>query len=235
MNAPLLVFDRCRTLLDHALAEAWQGQGGRSVDASAGEGGLAAALGMGARSEGARSVGARSGGAPSVVVLCEPELDEAAFVNGADASPEAASAFTERLHRETMAFLSDCRTAVLSMAPAGRGRLLVLGVDDAAARILGLPETPIANHARAAALKSLAKEYGRLGLGFNTCLYHPPREMVARSGWAARRGRLRVYALRYRPVETRRYVRFLLSLLEDDTPANGGVLYLGNGVVETGA
>ena len=220
MNAPLLVFDRCHTLLDDALVAAWREQGGSAVDASTRAGGLAALPGE---------------CVPRAVVLSEPRLDEAAFLDGADASAEAVSAFAEGLHRQTAAFLAECRAALLRMAPAGRGRLLALCVDDAAARILGLPQTPIANQARAAALKSLAKEYGRMGLGFNTCVYHPSREMMTRAGWRARRGRLRVYALRYRPVETGRYARFLLSLLGDDTPANGGVLCLGNGVVEMGA
>ena len=157
------------------------------MDASAG-GGLAPAL---------------AGSAPHGVVLTEPRLDEAAFVEEAEARPDASLAFADALHRQTMAFLADCRAAIRVMMPAGKGHLLALCIDDAAAKILGLPQTPIANQARAAALKSMAKEYGRMGLGFNTVVCQPPREMAEESAWRARRERLKVYALRYRPIGNR--------------------------------
>lgn len=216
MSARILTFDRIDTALGEALAAGWRDRGGHAMDASAG-GGLAPAL---------------AGSAPYGVVLTEPRLDEAAFVEEAEARPEAVSAFADALHRQTMDFLADCRAAVRAMMPVGQGHLLALCIDDAAAKILGLPQTPIANQARAAALKSMAKEYGRMGLGFNTVVCQPPREMAEASAWRARRERLKVYALRYRPIGIDAYVRFLLSMLDGDTPANGGVLCLGNGVME---
>ena len=214
--ARTLVFDRLDTTLGEALAGGWRERGGRAVDALA-CGGLAPVL---------------AGCAPYGVVLAEPRLDEAACVERAQSLHGEVDAFADELHRQTMAFLADCRTAVRAMMPAGQGRLLALCIDDVAAGILGLPQTPIANQARAAVLKSLAKEYGRMGLGFNTVVCQPPREMVQESAWPANRERLKVYALRYRPIGIRAYVRFLLSMLEGDTPANGGVLCLGNGVME---
>ena len=216
MSARILFFDRIDTALGEALAAGWRSRGGHAMDASAG-GGLGAAL---------------AGTTPCGVVLTEPRLDEAAFVEEAEAVPDAALAFADALHRQTTAFLADCRAAIQAMMPAGKGQLLALCIDDAAARILGLPQTPVANQARAAALKSMAKEYGRMGLGFNTVVCQPPREMAEASAWRARRERLKVYALRYRPIGIDAYVRFLLSMLDGDTPANGGVLCLGNGVME---
>ena len=215
-SARTLVFDRLDTALCEVLAGGWRERGGRVVDALAG-GGLAPVL---------------AGRTPYGVVLAEPRLDETAGVERAQGLPDEADAFAGELHRRTMGFLADCRAAVRAMMPAGEGRLLALCIDDVAAGLLGLPRTPIANHARAAALKSLAKEYGRMGLGFNTVVCQPPREMVRESAWRANRERLKVYALRYRPIGVRPYVRFLLSMLEGDTPANGGVLCLGNGVME---
>lgn len=214
--AGTLVFDRIDTVLGEALAGGWRERGGRVVDALA-SGGLAPVL---------------AGRAPYGVVLAEPRLDEAACVERAQILPDEADAFADELHRQTMAFLADCRAAVRAMVPAGQGRLLALCIDDVAAGVLGLPRTPIANQARAAVLKSLAKEYGRMGLGFNTVVCQPPREMVRESAWRTNRERLKVYALRYRPIGIRAYVRFLLSMLEGETPANGGVLCLGNGVME---
>ena len=216
MSARVLAFDRLDTVLGDALSAGWRARGGCVLDASAG-GGLAATL---------------AGTAPHGVVLTEPRLDESACVGQALAEPDAAAAFAGEIHSQTMAFLADCRAAIRAMMPAGRGYLLALCIDDYAAGILELPQTPIANQARAAALKSMAREYGRMGLGFNTFVCQPPREMVERSAWRAHREQLKVYALRYRPVGVGGYVRFILSMLDGDPPANGSVLCLGNGVME---
>ena len=216
MSARVLAFDRTDTMLGSSLAAGWREQGGCVLDASPG-GGLTRSL---------------AGVAPHGVVITEPRLDEAACALQAQSRPDAAVAFADELQRQTTAFLADCRAAIQSMMPAGRGHLLALCIDDVAAKILGLPETPIANHSRVAALKSMAREYGRMGLGFNTIVCQPPREMVDGTEWRTRRKRLKVYALRYRPVGIGSYVRFILSLLDGDPPANGSVLCLGNGVME---
>ena len=216
MSARTLTFDRMDTMLGESLAAGWRERGGCVLDASAG-GGLASTL---------------SGATPCGVVLTEPRLDEAALVEQAQAAPDAAAAFAGEIHCQTMAFLADCRAAIRAMMPAGKGCVLALGIDDVAAKILGLPQTPIANQARAAALKSMAKEYGRMGLAFNMFVCQPPREMVEKSVWRAHREQLKVYALRYRPIGIGSYVRFILSMLDGETPVNGGVFCLGNGVME---
>ena len=219
MSTRILAFDRVDTVLGESLAAGWRERGGCVIDAAAG-GGLASTL--------AATV-------PYGVVLTEPRLDEAAFLEQAQAAPDMAAAFAGELHHHTMAFLADCRVAIRAMMPAGRGYVLALCIDDVAAKILGLPQTSIANQARAAALKSMAKEYGRMGLGFNTFLCQPPREMAEKSVWRTRREQLKVYALRYRPVGIGSYVRFILSMLDGEAPANGGVFCLGNGVMEMAA
>ena len=216
MSARMLAFDRTDTMLGSSLAAGWRAQGGCVLDASSG-GGLTRSL---------------AGVAPCGVVLSEPRLDEAACALQARSLPDATAAFADGLACQTTMFLSDCRAAIRSMMPAGRGYLLALCIDDVAAKILGLPEAPIANHARAAALKSMAKEYGRMGLVFNTIVCQPPREMLDGPVWRTRRKRLKVYALRYRPVGIGSYVRFILSLLDGESAANGSVLCLGNGVME---
>ena len=216
MSARILVFDRVGTVLADSLAAAWCERGGCVLDASAG-GGIASVL---------------AEATPHGVVLTEPLLDESGFAGQALTTPEAAAALAGAIHRQTMEFLADCRAAIRAMMPAGRGHLLALCIDDYAAKILGLPQTPIANHARAAALKSMAREYGRMGLGFNTFVCQPPREMVEKAAWRTHRDRLKVYALRYRPVGVCGYSRFILSTINGDPPANGSVLCLGNGVME---
>ena len=216
MSSRILAFDRTGTVLADSLAAVWRERGGCVVDASAG-GGIASVL---------------AETTPCGVVLTEPLVDESGFAGQALTAPEAAAALAGAVHRQTMAFLADCRAAIRAMMPAGRGHVLALCIDDYAAKILGLPQTPIANHARAAALKSMAREYGRMGLGFNTFVCQPPREMVEKAAWRTRREQLKVYALRYRPVGVGGYSRFILSTINGDPPANGSVLCLGNGVME---
>ena len=216
MSERILAFDRVGTVLADSLAAAWRERGGCVLDASAG-GGIASAL---------------AEATPHGVVLTEPLVDESGFAGQALTTPEAGAALAGAIHRQTMEFLADCRSAIRAMMPAGRGHLLALCIDDYAAKVLALPQTPIANHARAAALKSMAREYGRMGLGFNTFVCQPPREMVEKAVWRTRREQLKVYALRYRPVGVGGYSRFILSTINGDPPANGSVLCLGNGVME---
>ena len=216
MSARVLAFDRIGTVLAHSLAAAWRERGGCVVDASAG-GGIPCVVGE---------------APPYGVVLTEPLLDESFFVEQTLAAPDTAAALAGEIHRQTMTFLDDCRAAIRAMMPAGRGYVLALCIDDYAAKILGLPQTPVANQARAAALKSMAKEYGRMGLGFIAFVCQPPREMVEKAAWRTRREHLKVYALRYRPVGVGTYSRFILSTISGESPANGSVLCLGNGVME---
>ena len=216
MSARILAFDRMDTVLADSLASAWRERGGCVMDASAG-GGIACVV---------------AETTPYGVVLTEPLVDEAELAGQALTAPDAAAVLAGEIHRQTMAFLADCRAGIRAMMPAGRGYVLALCIDDYAAKILGLPQTPIANQARAAALKSMAKEYGRMGLGFNTFVCQPPREMVQRAAWRTRRQQMKVYALRYRPVGVGSYSRFILSTINGDPPANGSVLCLGNGVME---
>ena len=214
MSARVLAFDRMGTVLADSLAAAWRERGGCVVDASAG-GGIASVL---------------ADTTPCGVVLTEPRLDESGFAGQALEAPEAALAGA--VHRQTMTFLADCRAAIRAMMPAGRGHVLALCIDDYAAKILGLPQTPIANQVRAAALKSMAREHGRTGLRFNTFVCQPPREMVEKVAWRTHREQLKVYAQRYRPVGVGGYSRFILSAINGDPPVNGSVLCLGNGVME---
>ena len=216
MSARVLAFDRIGTVLARSLAGAWRERGGCVVDASVG-GGISCVV---------------ADAPPYCVVLTEPLLDESSFVSQALAAPDTAAGFGRELHHQTMVFLDDCRAAIRAMMPAGRGYVVALCIDDYAAKILGLPQTPVANQARAAALKSMAKEYGRMGLGFTTFVCQPPRETVEKTAWRIHRNHLKVYALRYRPVGVASYARFILSTIGGESPANGSVLCLGNGVME---
>ena len=56
--------------------------------------------------------------------------------------------------------------------------------------------------------------------------------MVEKAAWRTRREHLKVYALRYRPVSVGGYSRFIVSLINGESTANGSVLCLGNGVME---
>ncbi|MCF6267945.1 MAG: hypothetical protein L3J57_15615 [Desulfuromusa sp.] len=215
-----LLFDNLDGFLGKALAEAWERQGGCVIDASC-RGGVSSAL--------------SDISSPHGVVFTESVIDEATLLSKAEDDPEQAVVFTESLHQQTIEFLANCRAATQAMMPVKQGNVLALCVDDVAARVLGLPQSPIINQARAAATKSLSKEYGRMGISYNTVVCQPSREMVEKSTWRASRDAMKVYSLRYSPVETSDYISFLLSMFDGSTIVNGGLICLGNGVMEMGA
>ena len=138
------------------------------MDASAG-GGLASIL---------------SESTPYGVVLTEPRLDESEFVGQALTAPETAAALADELHRQTMEFLADCRVAIRAMMPAGRGYVLALCIDDYAARILGLGQTPIAKPGSCRG----AEVHGQGVRAVGPRLHHVRLPAPRARWWSSRRG-----------------------------------------------
>jgi len=215
-----LIFDNLNGTLGKALAKAWEDQGGCTINASL-KGGVAVAL--------------AEVSAPHGVIFTESMIDEAMLLNKAEADLEFAVDFTKLIHNQTIEFLANCRAATQAMMPLKQGYVLALCVDDVSARILGLPESPIINQARSSAIKSLSKEYGRMGISYNTVVFQPSREMVEKSVWRTHREAMKVYSLRYNPMETADYINYLISMLNSATTVNGGLICLGRDVMEMGA
>lgn len=216
----MFLFDTLTHPLALALAEQARAAGHRVEDASA-LGGLEPALAQ--------------LGAPQAVVFAPPAECEAKGLGRALSDPAQAVAFAAALRDQAMDFLRNCRAATLAMMPQKAGQVLYLGVDDVAARIMGLTETPMASQMRIAALKSLAKEYGRMGLQYNTVICQPSRDLAEADVWRARREAMKVYTMRFSPSETAEQAAFCMQVLTGKVPLNGGVICLGKGVMEMAA
>lgn len=174
-------------------------------------------------------------GTPSGFVICPPAECEALAYCKAIEDPTMSVAFGAKTHASAMQFLADCRAATQTMMTAKAGQVLFLGIDDVAARIVGLPETPIGNQLRVSALKSLAKEYGRMGVKFNAVISQPSKETVTPAVWKEQRNALKVYTMRFAPTETAEYAAFCANMLAGQVPVNGGIICLGKGVMEMAA
>ncbi len=216
----MFLFESFSHPLGQALADQCRDAGFRAEDAQD-HGGIDAAL--------------AALGAPRALILTPPMLCETAELKRALADPDLIPAYAARVQADAMGFLRACRAATLAMMPQKGGQVLFLGVDDVAARIIGLPETPIGNQLRVSGLKSLAKEYGRMGIKYNTIISQPARDAASPEVWRDRRDALKVYTMRFTPAETRDYAAFCWSVLINDVPLNGGIICLGKGVMEMAA
>lgn len=216
----MIFFENLAHILPQGVADACRENGDVIVDVAA-CGGMAAAL--------------AEHGTPQAVVMTPPTLCEATALKAGLTARDEAMAFGAQLQASAMQFLSDCRLVTQAMMPLKAGQILFLGIDDVAARLVGLHESPIANQMRIAALKSLAKEYGRMGLKFNAILSQPSKETVAPAVWREKREALKVYTMRFTPPEVAEIAGFCRQALTGPMPVNGGVLCLGKGVMEMAA
>lgn len=213
----MIFFDSLNHSLTRSVADACASRGEEIVDVSV-FGGVQAALEL--------------NGTPRGLVFGPAMRCEAQMLGEAGSAPDAAKAMGSAIQNDTIAFLADCRQAVQAMMTAKDGQILFLGIDDVAARLVGVPQTPIANQSRISALKSLAKEYGRMGIRFNAVISQPAKESVEPGIWRERRDALKVYTMRFTPTANGEYAEFCAEALTGAMPVNGGTLCLGKGVME---
>ncbi|KZL02222.1 MULTISPECIES: hypothetical protein [unclassified Pseudovibrio] len=216
----MIIFDDMEHLLSRSIVEACTAAGLECVNAAR-NGGVQTAL--------------EQLQEPGALVISPPSFCEAtalkATLSGSDTSRELA----QTIEAEACYFLETCRHATQAMMRHGGGQVLSLGIDDVASKIVGLPQSPIVNQMRSSCIKSLAKEYGRLKISYNSVLCHPPKESVDPKIWRSQRDALKVYTMRFTPCAVQEYAEFCRQLLTSNAPLNGGQICLGKGVMETAA
>jgi hypothetical protein len=217
----MIFFENLNHLMVRSVADVCVAQGHDIFDISTSSGGLSDVI--------------AANGPPHALVFAPPERCEARALRAGFGNPAQALKLGSQIQADTMKFLSDCRLATQVMMTAKAGHLLFLGIDDVAARLVGLPESPMANQLRVSALKSLAKECGRMGIKYNAILSQPSKETVGPKVWRNQRDRLKVYTMRFSPNETSEYAEFCAQAVQGSLPMNGGLLCLGKGVMEMAA
>lgn len=219
MEPNLIVFDRIESSIARAASRACVDVGLQSLSAEGGD--LAPLL-------------KQQDGLIRAVICDHPAYSEGDF------DPKAPNLLDvdricDLLRADLTHFLSVCRAATQSFMPHKQGAVWAIGIDDVAVDILGGFTAPAASQARIGALKSLAKEYGRMGLTYNALVCQPPKESLAENAWRMKREAFKVYALRYRARGADEYGRFLIQALESSKAMNGAIVSLGVGVMEMGA
>ena len=129
------------------------------------------------------------------IVFTPTELNEFALFDQDLAA--GSSRLCEAVGPRIRAFMPQAQAAVRVLLRAGGGQLWVCDYDDSFGYHLDVEASPIVAQARAAAVRSLAKEYSRMKILVNTLLIQP----LADGNEAKFKGAssLRSYAMRYKP------------------------------------
>ncbi|WP_455821043.1 hypothetical protein [Pseudomonas cerasi] len=90
--------------------------------------------------------------------------------------------------------------------------------------------SPTYTEAVIAMSKSLAKEYSRYNMVFNSLVIQPELKELTLSRQS--KELLKNYALKYKSNSYRDVSNFILSMIENNFPINGATIRLGNGVVD---
>ena len=130
------------------------------------------------------------------------------------------------------AFLRQMQAALSAMMQAGSGQIWVCDIDDGFAYHAPIAVAPIQAQARAGAVRSLAKEYSRMGIAVNSIFTHPlvfPEEDVR----MYRSPGLKSYAMRYKPSPASDLLDFFATHAQSDRlPFTGASQSFGMGVAQ---
>lgn len=170
----------------------------------------------------------RSGG---LRVIFTPCLDDEVALLEADLA-NAGSLLEATIADRIDAFLRQMQSVLDAMMRAGSGQIWVCDFDDSFAYHLPMPAAPIQAQARAGAVRSLAKEYSRMGIAVNTILTQPlicPGDDLS----AYRAPGLKSYAMRYKPSPASDLFSLLATHAQAERlPFTGACQSLGMGVVQ---
>lgn len=142
-------------------------------------------------------------------------------------------AFNGELENTLGDFLSELQAAAQLLARSDGGQIWVLTQEDSMQYYLRMSSAPITTRARHSAVKSVAKEVLRLGVRVNCATLQLLYEQVEPSDWREARERLKVFAMKFKPVQAAAVSRTLRAWLDqDDLPLAGMVVPLGIGFPE---
>lgn len=130
-------------------------------------------------------------------------------------------------------FLRLTQAAIRTLMGNGGGQIWVVDWDDTFEYHLPLPCSPMQAEARAAAVRSVAKECARLGIKVNSLSVQPVAEMFPPEQFRDAREYLKAYALRYKPLSCAAMAAQLCDFMErPDLPMAGALISLGMGVCQ---
>ncbi|WP_366655905.1 hypothetical protein [Fodinicurvata sp. EGI_FJ10296] len=166
-----------------------------------------------------------------VIVIGPPIVDESEMID-ADSRPN--EAVIEAIDSAAKRSLDILQAALLVSLDRGDAQIWSLGLDDAFAYYLeGMPVAPIVTQTRVSCMRTLSREYARMGVRLNSAIFQPPADMVSADALKKGRKDLKTYSMRHKLVDADRQASLLTGYLAADALAlNGATLCLGTGVNE---
>ena len=131
---------------------------------------------------------------------------------------------------ETVICLTELLTEIINNnILRGGGKFFFLLRDDTFGYIDNLNISPVYNNIITSMTKSLAKEYSRFNMIFNSFWIQP--ELSELNMLKNDKTMLKNFALKYRTINYDHVVKYINIMIENDFPINGATVPLGNGVV----
>jgi hypothetical protein len=161
------------------------------------------------------------------IIFNAPALDKGALIDAEDGG----AGLIEAVDADVRHFLRDLQDAVKALIGQAGAQVWVLLQEDSFDYCVDVPIAPIGSGARLSALRSLAKECGRLGMAFNVILFQPTDGMIGAESLRQARNGLKIYGLRWRPLARDTVIGAMVDhFLHSGAAANGSVIHLGAGI-----
>jgi len=147
-----------------------------------------------------------------------------------DASHNSNEFFSGRLVDDIHYLMRVLKRIVLTNMKSDGSRFFFLLKDDSFGYLDANDSSPTYNESVISMSKSLAKEYSRYNMVFNSLVIQPELKELSLN----RQGKelLKNYALKYKSNSYLDVSKFILSMIENNFPINGATIRLGNGVVD---
>lgn len=147
-----------------------------------------------------------------------------------DAIPSDNNIFSSKLVDDIHYLMKVIKRLVLTNMKLDSCKLFFLLKDDSFGYLDGNDSSPTYNEAIISMSKSLAKEYSRYNMYFNSLIIQP--ELKELNLDRKSKELLKNYALKYKSNSYLDVSNFILSMIENNFPINGATIRLGNGVVD---
>ena len=158
----------------------------------------------------------------------EEELLRSIF-NG-DANHKSNEIFSGRLVDDIHYLMQVLKRIVLTNMKLDGSKFFFLLKDDSFGYLDTNDSSPTYNESVISMSKSLAKEYSRYNMVFNSLIIQPELKELTLNRQS--KDLLKNYALKYKSNSYLDVSNFILSMIENNFPINGATIRLGNGVVD---
>lgn len=138
--------------------------------------------------------------------------------------------FSSRLVDDINNLMKMIKQIVLANMKLDSCKFFFLLKDDSFGYLDGYDSSPTYNEAMISMSKSLAKEYSRYNMYFNSLIIQPELQELNLNRQT--KELLKNYALKYKSNSYLDVSCFILSMIENNFPINGATIRLGNGVVD---